>query len=98
MASPCTNGNTTFPKHVVGPASPSLTFQAWFKAQFGIQKWDELDKIPRVQWGEYLQWYKTMTEPYVLNQYRLVDVQLNDNYRELILIPQKERSVIKRNM
>ncbi|MEX9870490.1 FAD/NAD(P)-binding protein [Providencia huaxiensis] len=74
------------PKHVVGPAlaSPSLTFQAWFKAQFGIQKWDELDKIPRLQWGEYLQWYKTMTKPYVLNQYQLVDVQLNDNYRELI--------------
>ncbi|NHX34172.1 transmembrane oxidoreductase, partial [Escherichia coli] len=38
----------------------------------------------RLQWGEYLQWYKTMTEPHVLNQYHLVDVQLNDNYRELI--------------
>ncbi|MEX6211594.1 hypothetical protein AB6G58_19575 [Providencia huaxiensis] len=41
------------PKHVVGSAlaSPSLTFQAWFKAQFGVQKWEELDKIPRLQWG-----------------------------------------------
>ncbi|EJD6399438.1 NAD(P)/FAD-dependent oxidoreductase [Providencia rettgeri] len=74
------------PKHVVGPAlaSPSLTFQAWFKAQFGVQKWEELDKIPRLQWGEYLQWFRTMTEPYVLNQYQLIDILPTNDYRELI--------------
>lgn len=74
------------PKQVVGPAlaSPSLTFQAWFKAQFGVKKWEQLDKIPRLQWGEYLQWFKAMTAPYILNQYQLIDMQLNDNYRELV--------------
>nr|ELR5114432.1 NAD(P)/FAD-dependent oxidoreductase [Providencia stuartii] len=67
------------PKHVVGPAlaSPSLTFQAWFKAQFGDEQWDLLDKIPRLQWGEYLQWFKKMTAPYVLNQYQLIDTELS---------------------
>lgn len=74
------------PKQVVGPAlaSPSLTFQAWFKAQFGIQEWEALDKIPRLQWDEYLQWFKTMTSPHVFNQYQLIDIILADNYRELI--------------
>ncbi|EKT63789.1 FAD-dependent oxidoreductase [Providencia burhodogranariea] len=66
------------PKQVVGPAlaSPSLTFQAWFKAQFGDEEWEALDKIPRLQWGEYLQWFKAMTSPIVLNQYQLIDIEL----------------------
>ena len=74
------------PKHVVGPAlaSPSLTFQAWFKAQFGHQAWERLDKIPRLQWHDYLQWFKTITAPQVFNQYQLIDIQLGDKSRELV--------------
>lgn len=73
------------PKQVVGPAlaSPSLTFQAWFKAQFGDEQWDALDKIPRLQWGEYLQWFKTMTAPNVLNQHRLIDTELTPHGTQL---------------
>ena len=73
------------PKQVVGPAlaSPSLTFQAWFKAQFGHIAWEQLDKIPRLQWGEYLQWFKLMTNPQVFSQYQLVDVQLTPSGSEL---------------
>lgn len=69
------------PKQVVGPAlaSPSLTFQAWFKAQFGDNAWNLLDKIPRLQWGEYLQWFKSMTDPVVLNQYQLIDIEFNSS-------------------
>ncbi len=65
------------PKQVVGPAmaSPSLTFQAWFKAQFGDDEWQALDKIPRLQWGEYLQWFKKITDPVIYNQYQLIDIQ-----------------------
>lgn len=73
------------PKQVVGPAlaSPSLTFQAWFKAQFGNEAWEALDKIPRLQWGEYLQWFKTMTAPILLSQHQLIDVKLTPQGREL---------------
>ena len=35
-----------------------LTFQAWFRAQFGTTAWHALDKIPRPQWMEYLRWYR----------------------------------------
>lgn len=74
------------PKQVVGPAlaSPSLTFQAWFKAQFGNEKWEALDKIPRLQWGEYLQWFKAITAPKVLNQYELIDLHLVDHGSQLV--------------
>ena len=36
------------PKHLTGPAygMGSLTFRAWFEAQYGEAAWEELDKIP----------------------------------------------------
>jgi cation diffusion facilitator CzcD-associated flavoprotein CzcO len=48
------------PKVLTGPAAgiPSLTFRAWFVAQFGAAEWESLDKIPRVMWMEYLRWYR----------------------------------------
>ncbi len=48
------------PKHLVGPAIglPALTFRAWFEAQYGALAWDALDKIPRLQWMDYLRWYR----------------------------------------
>lgn len=48
------------PKTLTGPAfgHGSLTFQAWYRAQFGVTAWDELDKIPRTMWVDYLRWYR----------------------------------------
>ena len=48
------------PKQLTGPALglPALTFRAWFEAQFGEAAWDQLDKIPRLQWMDYLRWYR----------------------------------------
>ena len=33
---------------------PSLTFRAWWEAQFGAEGWESLDKIPRREWMRYL--------------------------------------------
>ncbi|MFA3918929.1 NAD(P)-binding domain-containing protein [Ruegeria hyattellae] len=48
------------PKTLTGPAygHGSLTFQAWYRAQFGTNAWGELDKIPRPMWMDYLCWYR----------------------------------------
>jgi cation diffusion facilitator CzcD-associated flavoprotein CzcO len=48
------------PKQVSGPALdlPALTFYAWYQAQFGRAAWEALDKIPRLQWADYLSWYR----------------------------------------
>jgi FAD-dependent urate hydroxylase len=48
------------PKQLTGPALglPALTFRAWFEAQFGTEAWQALDKIDRLQWMEYLVWYR----------------------------------------
>lgn len=65
------------PKELTGPAMgvPSLTFRAWFIAQFGTQAWAELDKIPRLQWMDYLRWYRRVTRANVVNGCEVLAVE-----------------------
>lgn len=65
------------PKELTGPALglPSLTFRAWFTAQFGEEAWEALDKIPRLQWFEYLLWYGKVTGAQVRNLQRVERVE-----------------------
>ncbi|WP_062225862.1 NAD(P)-binding domain-containing protein [Aureimonas frigidaquae] len=48
------------PKQLLGPAygMPSLTFQAWYRANHGDAAWDALFRIPRPMWMDYLNWYR----------------------------------------
>ena len=64
------------PKQLAGPALgiPSLTFRAWFEAQFGRAAWEALDKIPRLQWMDYLRWYRTALALPVENGHRVTDL------------------------
>ena len=63
------------PKQLAGPALgiPSLTFRAWFEAQFGRAAWEALDKIPRLQWMDYLRWYRRVLALPVRNGHRVTD-------------------------
>lgn len=47
-------------KEAAGPALgiPSLTFRAWFEAQFGRAAYEAMELIPRGQWMEYMVWYR----------------------------------------
>ncbi len=64
------------PKHLTGPALdlPSLTFTAWYQAQFGRDAWDALDKIPREQWAHYLVWYRHVMGLEVRNEHEVISV------------------------
>jgi FAD-dependent urate hydroxylase len=61
------------PKQLAGPALglPALTFRAWFESQFGLAEWEAMDKIPRLQWMEYLRWYRRVMEVDVRNLHRV---------------------------
>ncbi|AVT04126.1 SidA/IucD/PvdA family monooxygenase [Paracidovorax avenae] len=65
------------PKELTGPALgvPSLTFRAWFEAQWGGDAWAALDKIPRLQWMDYLRWYRRVTRADVRNGHAVTAVQ-----------------------
>lgn len=80
------------PKNVVGPAlgSPSLTFQAWYKAQFGVASWKQLNKIPRTQWHDYLQWFKRVTAPIIHYQHQFIDYEILQDQELTKLVFQTE--------
>ena len=69
------------PKQLAGPALgiPSLTFRAWFEAHFGGAAWESLDKIPRLQWMDYLRWYRAVLALPVSNGHRVTDLLPHDD-------------------
>lgn len=64
------------PKTLAGPALglPQLTFRAWFTAQWGDVAWENLDKIPKDQWMDYLIWYRKVLNLPVHNGVRMVGI------------------------
>ncbi|WER47582.1 NAD(P)/FAD-dependent oxidoreductase [Cupriavidus sp. WKF15] len=64
------------PKQLTGPALglPALTFRAWFEAQYGGEAWEALDKIPRLQWMDYLRWYRQVLGLDIRNDHRVDQV------------------------
>ncbi|QZN97526.1 NAD(P)-binding domain-containing protein [Symbiopectobacterium purcellii] len=49
-------------KEAAGPALgiPSLTFRAWYEAQYGTSAYQAMARIPRALWMAYLTWYRTV--------------------------------------
>src|SRR3954470_22618186 len=48
------------PKHLTGPdlGVASLTYRAWHEAKYGVAHWQQLHKISRLDWAEYLMWVR----------------------------------------
>jgi FAD-dependent urate hydroxylase len=48
------------PKTLAGPelGLPGLSFQVWYEARHGAAAYDALDRIPRIDWAAYLDWYR----------------------------------------
>lgn len=65
------------PKTLHGPALglPQLTFRAWFTAQWGVEAWRTLDKIPKDQWMDYLIWYRKVLALPVRNNVRMTGIE-----------------------
>lgn len=68
------------PKHLttIDLGIPSLTFRAWWEAQFGQESWERMDKIPRDQWMNYLKWYRHVLQLPVINKVKLKLVEPTD--------------------
>ena len=64
------------PPELSGPAFgfANLTFRAWFEAQFGLAAWSKLHRIPRLQWMDYLRWYRRMIDVPIENETELIDI------------------------
>lgn len=65
------------PKHLTGPdlGVPSLTFRAWYEAQHGLDGWEKLYKIARLDWLAYLLWVRKVVDLEVENGVSLLEVE-----------------------
>jgi len=59
------------PKDLTGPefGIPSLGVRSWYEAKYGAKAWDEMFRIPRPTWMEYLRWYRHVTSAVVHNRH-----------------------------
>jgi FAD-dependent urate hydroxylase len=88
------------PKTLTGPALglASLTFRAWYTAQFGAQAWARLDKIPKAQWMDYLIWYRQVLDLPVTNGVRMTAIRPQGELIEIDLEGAHHGSVLTRHL
>jgi cation diffusion facilitator CzcD-associated flavoprotein CzcO len=88
------------PKQLLGPAygMASLTFRAWFTAQFGDKAWDELFRIPRPMWMDYLRWYRGVLRLPVENGIEVMCVRPLDDLLELEIAGGERSAILTRRV
>jgi len=64
-------------KALIGPEqdNPTLGFRAWFETLNGPEAFDALDRIPRLAWADYLDWFQDVTGTAVRYRTRLLEVE-----------------------
>ncbi|ARO13436.1 oxidoreductase [Ketogulonicigenium robustum] len=64
------------PKGITGleMGLPSLTVHSWFVARYGQPAWDAITRVPRVQWMEYLRWYRAIADLQIRNDVTVTDI------------------------
>lgn len=85
------------PKHLTGPDQgiPSLTPEAWYRAAFGDDAWEQMEFIPREHWQRYLRWFRKMTTPRVWNDTEVTLLEPEDRW---IRVRCAGRSVLARRV
>ena len=77
---------------------PSASVRAYWEAKFGRQSWQDLDRIPRVEWMDYLKWFRRVLEISVQNDTEvisidgdadLVRVTVSQNGEETVLLTRR---------
>ena len=65
------------PKSLPGPelGLPGLSFQAWYEARHGEAAYAEIDRIARVDWAAYLDWYRSVLNIKVQYGTRLLRIE-----------------------
>jgi cation diffusion facilitator CzcD-associated flavoprotein CzcO len=55
--------------------NPALSFRAWYETLNGPEAFDRLDRIPRLAWADYLDWFQQATSTNVRYRTRLVEIE-----------------------
>lgn len=89
------------PKDFTGPDLdiPSLTYQSWHEARYGVAHWDALDLITKEDWNDYLLFVRKVTDVPVENDTELLALKDAGGLIEARLKgPAGERTVFARKV
>ena len=90
------------PKYLTGPdyGVATLTFRAWFEAQWGGEAWDALERIPTAKWMDYLRWFREVTGAQVRNGTEMTAIRgTPDGFVEIDLVgPEGSSSCVTRRL
>jgi FAD-dependent urate hydroxylase len=75
------------PKSLPGPelGIPALGFQAWYEARYGEAAYAAIDRIPRLDWADYLRWYRHFLKIQVRYRTQLLRIEPEDGFFRLHL-------------
>lgn len=70
------------PKHLTGPdyGVPALTYRAWHEAKYGAEHWQQLHKIARLDWAEYLLWVRDTAGLPIENDFEVLSLNLKEKF------------------
>jgi cation diffusion facilitator CzcD-associated flavoprotein CzcO len=75
------------PKHLTGPdlGVAALTYRAWHEAKYGLAHWEQLHKIPRLDWAAYLLWVRDTVGLAVENELEVTGIELKESHAKATL-------------
>ncbi len=75
------------PRNLPGPelGIPAFSFQAWYEARHGQAAYAAIDRIPRLQWAEYLSWFRRFLQIPIRYRTRLLRIEPADGLFRLHL-------------
>lgn len=73
--------------------NPTLGFRAWFETLNGPDAFDALDRIPRLAWADYVDWFQQITDTTVRYGTRLIEIEPDGDLLRLHLDSEGARRV-----
>jgi len=75
------------PKGLPGPelGIPAFGFQSWYESRHGVEAYAAIDRIPRIDWADYLTWYRRFLGITIRYRTRLLRIEPRDGHFRLHL-------------
>ncbi|MBM09604.1 MAG: hypothetical protein CMF69_08515 [Magnetovibrio sp.] len=73
---------------------PSVSVRAYWEAKFGRASWDGLDRIPRLEWMSYLEWYRRVLKIPVSNETKVTSIGGDANLVRVTIQKDEAESIL----